>query len=244
VILIIPGGGYHELNNEKEQEPVAKYFVDHLNVTAMILYYRLVQKDEKWTYHYPVPMWDGRRAVKLIRSRMEGQGLSPVRLAVFGFSAGGHLASTLALHPDDDFGLAHGDRIDDYPGRVDLLGLGYPVISMYPFDGKQSEAEKYLLGGIPEKERVHLRYCLSGEKHVSKQTPPVFLFESKDDIVVSAKNSELFIEALKRAGVPEMDLLCDQGKHGCGLCEHHGNCEVQWPELFRQWLIRQKFIER
>ena len=131
-ILIIPGGGYDRLTDTKEQVPVAEYFSRELHVTAVLLYYRLVQHDG--TYRYPVPMWDGQRALKLLRYRASQLNIDPHRVAVFGFSAGGHLASTLALHSATDFDLPQHDPVDSQPGRPDLLGLGYPVISMDPAD--------------------------------------------------------------------------------------------------------------
>lgn len=129
-ILIIPGGGYDRLTDAAEQAPVAEYFARTFHVTAFVLYYRLVQSDG--SYRYPVPMWDGQRAVKLLRARASQLGIDPNRVALFGFSAGGHLASTLTLHSATDFGLPQHDAIDHESGRPDLLGLGCPVISMDP----------------------------------------------------------------------------------------------------------------
>lgn len=123
-ILIIPGGGYDRLTDKKEQEPVAEYFSRTLHVTAFLLYYRLAQRDG--TYRYPVPMWDGQRALKLIRSKAARYGIDPERLALFGFSAGGHLASTLTLHPATDFGLPTHDAVDRENGSPSLLGLATP----------------------------------------------------------------------------------------------------------------------
>src|SRR5450830_2156819 len=117
-MLLLAGGGYDHLTNQKEQTPVAEYFSRRLNITTFVLYYRLVRSDG--TYRYPVPMWDGQRALKLIRHRAAEWRVDPSRIALFGFSAGGHLASTLALHPRDDFGRprdAAVDAIDRSDGR-------------------------------------------------------------------------------------------------------------------------------
>jgi acetyl esterase/lipase len=96
-----------------------------LGLTTFVLYYRLVQADG--TYRYPVPMWDGQRALKLIRYRAKDYGIDSNRLGVFGFSAGGHLASTLALHSATDFNLPVHDAVDSMKGRPDFLGLGHPA---------------------------------------------------------------------------------------------------------------------
>jgi len=239
VILIIPGGGYDRLTDAKEQAPVAEYFSRQLHVTAILLYYRLVQGDG--TYRYPVPMWDGQRAIKLIRFHAAQLGIDPHRLALFGFSAGGHLASTLALHSATDFGLPDHDAVDRQPGRPDLLGLGYPVISMDPADVPPSDSYRNLLRGFGGTELKHLQDYLSGEKNVTPRAAPVFLFESMDDARISPQNSVLFVAALRQAGIPVESHLFSHGEHGAGLAEGIAE-ENAWPELFHQWLLHQQFL--
>jgi acetyl esterase/lipase len=239
-ILIIPGGGYDSLTNVKEQSPVAEYFANTLHVTAFVLRYRLTEKDG--TYRYPTPMWDGQRALKLIRARAEQFGFDPHHVVVFGFSAGGHLASTITLHSATDFGLPVHDAIDSEPGRPDLLGLGYPVISMDPAAVPPSGSFRNLLRDFNGTERAHLEKYLSGEKNVTPRTPPVFLFESMDDAVVSPQNSVLFIEALKAQGIPIDSQLFQHGLHGSGLAVGLPE-ESAWPEMFRRWLVAQGFLQ-
>ncbi len=241
VILIIPGGGYDRLTDPKEQIPVADYFSRNLHVTSILLYYRLVQRDG--TYRYPIPMWDGQRAIKLIRFRAAQLGIDPKRLALFGFSAGGHLATTLSLHSASDFDLPAHDPIDSEPGRPDLLGLGYPVISMDPADVPPSGSYQNLLRGFDGPELKHLQLYLSGEKKVTPRTPPVFLFESLDDARISSQNSVLFLAALRSAGISVDAHLFPHGEHGCGLAEGIPG-ESAWPDMFHQWLVAQQFILR
>lgn len=238
-ILIIPGGGYDRLTDEKEQAPVAEYFSQHLGVTAFVLYYRLVQADG--TYRYPVPMWDGQRALKLLRAHAKELGIDPGRVGVFGFSAGGHLASTLALHPSTDFGLPEHDAIDAVSGRPTLLGLGYPVISMEPKQYAASSSRAHLLHGYQGQELEHLQHFLSGQENVTPGTPPVFLFESKDDQRISPENSILFDQALRAAKVPVDFQLFEHGVHGAGLATGIAQ-EEHWPERFKQWLQEQHFL--
>jgi acetyl esterase/lipase len=240
-ILIIPGGGYDRLADLEEQEPVAKYFAEILHATAFVLYYRLVQKDG--TYRYPVPMWDGQRAVKLIRSKATQYGVDPQRLALFGFSAGGHLASTLVLHSATDFGLPIHDAVDRESGRVSLLGLGYPVISMDPADVPPSGSYRNLLRDFTGAELAKLQIYLSGEKNITEQTPPVFLFESMDDAVISPLNSVLFVQALKKRGIPVQAHLFPHGKHGAGLAIGIPG-EDGWPNMFEHWLTEQHFLSK
>jgi len=205
-----------------------------------VLYYRLVQKDG--TYRYPVPMWDGQRALKLIRSRAQEFGVDPNRVGVFGFSAGGHLTSTLALHSATDFDLPTHDAIDAMNGRPTLLGLGYPVISMDPAQFGAPSSLSHLLYGYSGRELDHLQHYLSGQDNVTLHTPPVFLFESMDDARISAQNSVLFAQALHAANIPAEVHLFAHGVHGAGLAV--GILEEEaWPELFHQWLIHQRFLQ-
>jgi acetyl esterase/lipase len=237
-ILIIPGGGYDRLSDAKEQAPVAEYFASHLNVVAFVLYYRLVQRDG--LYRYPVPMWDGRRALDMIRHQASSLGIDANRIGMFGFSAGGHLASTLALHPTSDFDLPVHDAIDNVPARLAFLGLGYPVISMLPDEYASPSSLKHLLYGYDAGTLQTLEYALSGQHHVSRALPPVFLFESLDDRRISAENSVAFAAAMSANQVTADVHLFKHGVHGAGLAEGVAP-EDQWPVLFQAWLAHMRF---
>lgn len=239
-ILIIPGGGYDRLSDTREQAPVAEYFAHTFHVKAFVLYYRLVQHDG--TYRYPVPMWDGRRALNLIQHEAGRYGVDPGRIGLFGFSAGGHLASTLALHPGADFGLSRRDPVDEANARPSFLGLGYPVISMLPSAYAAPNSLKHLLHGYQGSELDRLEHELSGQEQVSSAVPPVFLFESLDDDRISAQNSVLFASALHAAGVPAEIHLFKHGVHGAGLAQDVPE-ENAWPGLFGDWLERNHFLE-
>ena len=238
-ILIIPGGGYDRLSDTKEQGPVAQYFSHDLGLKTFILYYRLVQADG--TYRYPVPMWDGQRALKLIRYRAHEYGIDPNRVGVFGFSAGGHLAATLALHSATDFDLPRHDAVDTMNGRPDFLGLGYPVISMDPAQFAPASSHSHLLYGYHGQELDRLQNYLSGQKYIPRDMQPAFLFESVDDQRVSPQNSVQFVRALQDANIPVEAHLFAHGIHGTGLATDIPE-EQGWPDLFHQWLVRQGFL--
>jgi acetyl esterase/lipase len=235
----MPGGGYNELIDESEQAPVAQYFADKLGVTTFILYYRLVQANG--TYRYPVPMWDGQRAVRYVRFNAAEFDLDPARIGVFGFSAGGHLASTIAIHFASNFNLPNGDEIDQTDARPDFLGLGYPVISMDPNQFASHASLSHLLRGYSGSELAKLEDYLSGQKQVTAHTPPTFLFESFDDKVVNSQNSSLFYEALVTAGVPSESHIFEKGKHGVGLAQEEPYEHV-WPTLFHHWLAERGLV--
>jgi len=239
-ILVIPGGGYDHLTNTKEQTPVGEYFSSTLNATTFVLYYRLVSSDG--TYRYPVPMWDGQRALKLIKAHAREYGIAPDRVGLFGFSAGGHLATMLAEHSATDFDLTAHDSVDAVSGRVSFLGLGYPVISMDPDQFGNSNSREHLLTGYDGRALKHLDTYLSGQDNVAAHTPPVFLFASKDDQRINPQNSIMLAAALKSANVPAEVHLFEHGAHGVGLAKNIPE-ESQWPEFFRLWLARQGLIE-
>jgi acetyl esterase/lipase len=239
-ILIIPGGGYDRLSDTKEQAPVAEYFSGKLGLVTFILYYRLVQPDG--TYRYPVPMWDGQRALKLIRYHAREYGVDPNRVGVFGFSAGGHLAAMLALHSASDFGLPQPDAVDAMNGRPDFLGLGYPVISMDPAQFAAASSRSHLLYGYHGEELDRLQNYLSGQQSIPQDLPPVFLFESLDDRRISPQNSVLFVQALQTAHIPVEAHLFAHGIHGAGLAVDVPEEQV-WPDLFHQWLVRRGFLK-
>ncbi|WP_213807208.1 alpha/beta hydrolase [Granulicella sp. dw_53] len=235
-ILVIPGGGYDNLADKREQASVAEYFVTQLHVTAFVLRYRLVQSDG--TYRYPIPLWDGQRAVRLLRARSHDLGIDPSHIALLGFSAGGHLASTLALHPSASFGATATDAIDTGSAQVNLLGLGYPVISMNPEAVPPSGSYKHLLMGFHGNKLKELQHYLSGEENVTPIIPPVFLFESMDDQKISPQNSILFADALRREHVTAEVHLFRHGEHGSGLSVGIPDEDV-WPSLFNDWIERQ-----
>jgi acetyl esterase/lipase len=235
--IVIPGGGYDRLSDTREQAPVAEHFSQQLGVTTFLLYYRLVQPDG--TYRYPIPMWDGQRALKLVRARAREFAIDPERVGVFGFSAGGHLASTITLHAATDFELPIHDEIDSVDGHPNLLGLGYPVISMDPAQFAATSSHDHLLYGYDNHDLEHLQNYLSGQDQVTARTPPVFIFEGMDDQRISPQNSVMFVDALKRADIPVEPHLFAHGVHGAGLAQGIPE-EDAWPTLFAAWLSRQR----
>jgi len=235
----MPGGGYDRLTDLKEQAPVGEYFSQTLHVTTFVLFYRLVQPDGN--YRYPVPMWDGQRALKLVRYRAAQYGVDPNRVGIFGFSAGGHLASTITLHSGTDFDLPEHDAVDAMKARPNFVGLGYPVISMLPDQYASPNSRSHLLYGYEGRNLDRLEHYLSGQLNVTAHTPPVFLFESMDDQKISPQNSVLFSDALRAAGVPSDVHLFAHGVHGAGLATGIPD-EEAWPNMFHDWLDKLGYL--
>src|SRR5262249_10972798 len=148
----------------------------------------------------------------------------------WGFSAGGHLASTMATHFDDGNPQAS-DPIERVSSRPDIAVLAYPVISMAE-GTTHAGSRKNLLGANPSPELVAL---LSNEKQVTPKTPPTFLFHTADDSAVSVENSFLFAEALRKAKVPYELHVFEKGRHGVGLAQNDPVLSA-WPKLLESWL--------
>jgi len=239
-IIVMPGGGYDRLSDRKEQAPVAEYFSRALHITTFVLFYRLASKDGG--YGYPIPMWDAQRAIRFVRARASEFGIDPRRTGIFGFSAGGHLASTIALHAETDFGLTEHDHVDGENARPDFLGLGYPVISMLPDQFASPHSLAHLLSAYHGEALDHLEHYLSGQEHVTPRTPPVFLFESLDDRQISSQNSVLFAQALESRHASADVHLFAHGVHGAGLAEGIPD-ESVWPDLFRTWLEHMGYVK-
>jgi acetyl esterase/lipase len=147
-----------------------------------------------------------------------------------GFSAGGHLASTVATHFDKGNPNAT-DPIDRASSRPDFVVLGYPVISFEP-PYAHSGSAKNLLGENPDPKLIDE---LSNERHVTAQTPPTFLFSTSEDTDVPSENSVSFYGALHRAGVPAELHIFEKGPHGVGL-DLGDPVLGEWPALLAHWL--------
>jgi acetyl esterase/lipase len=180
-VIVAPGGGYGGLASNHEGRQVANWF-NAMGLTAFVLKYRLGPP-----YHHPIELGDAQRAIRLVRSRAKEFDVSPGRIGMMGFSAGGHLASTAATH----FGSGNpgaADPIDRAGSRPDFVILGYPVITLEPPYVNVGSA-KNLLGDNPDPKLVQE---LSNELHVTPQTSPTFLLTTSDDNVVAAENSVSF----------------------------------------------------
>ena len=223
-IVIMPGGAYRNLSMNGEGRQVANWF-NALGVTAFVLKYRLGPR-----YHHPIELGDAQRAIRLVRSRAAEFEISPDRIGILGFSAGGHLASTAGTHFDG--GNASGtDPIDRVSSRPDFMILAYPVISFVaPYAHRGSAAN--LLG---ENADPKLLEELSSDLHVTPQTPPTFLFSTDADTAVPSENAVAFYLALRKAGVRAEMHIFEKGPHGVGL-DLGDPVLGEWPTLLANWM--------
>lgn len=237
-ILICPGGGYGMLATEHEGRETAAW-LNSIGVAGVMLKYRLAPK-----YRHPAPLDDARRALRMVRWKSREWGLDSQRVGVLGFSAGGHLASTLATHYRDAHPLP-GDAINGFTERPDLAILVYPVISLggeHAHDGSRDN----LLGKAATK---NLLMGLSNETQVTAKTPPTFLAHTLADTAVPVENSLLFASALRQAEVPFELHIFEKGVHGLGLgTGWAGRIEPEpsfqaWPKLCETWLKGRGFLD-
>jgi acetyl esterase/lipase len=212
-VVIFPGGSYHGLSFDYEGVQQARYFIDH-GIAALVVKYR-IPSDKTMVDRSMGPLQDAQQAMRFARAHAAEWGIDPRRIGVIGFSAGGHLASTLATH----FGEAS--------LRPDFLVLVYPVISM---DAKitHEDSRNALLGNQPSEDKVRF---FSNELHVTAETPPTLILHAADDGLVDVQNSVAFFDALRRAGVPVEARLFQKGEHGFFLMPRD-----RWQATIMDWL--------
>lgn len=226
-ILIIPGGGYKWVVIDKEGFEGARHFRRE-GATVYVLRYRLPHQG--WAAGRDAPLQDAQRAMRVIRSRAGRDGIDPARVMVMGFSAGGHVAGTLACRFDAAVHAAK-DDVDELPARPDAAALIYPVVTMerpYAHEGSRLN----LLGPDPSAEAVR---ASSLEHMVRPEMPPVFLMHAGDDAAVPVENSLKLYGALRAAGVPAVLHVFEGGGHGFGLRGVSGTPLQAWPGMLSDW---------
>ena len=230
-VLIFPGGGYSHLAMYKEGKKVAEW-LNSLGITAFVLKYRLpsdlIMKDKTIA-----PLQDAQEAIRIVRRNAKEWNIDPTKIGVLGFSAGGHLASTLSTH--------YQDKVydpDTTSSRPDFSILIYPVISME--DGiTHSGSKNSLLGETASKELID---HYSNEKQVNSNTPKTFLIHASDDKAVPVANSINYYLNLLKYNVPAEIHVYEKGGHGFGLGREGTNKD--WPKACEKWLVQNGYIQK
>ncbi|WP_417444365.1 alpha/beta hydrolase [Joostella sp.] len=232
-VVICPGGGYGILAYDWEGTEIAQWF-NSKGYTAFVLKYRLpIAKTV--TNKNEVPLQDAKRAIQIVRKNASLWGLDENNIGIMGFSAGGHLASTLGTHFNIDTNIKD-DSYKSVSARPDFMILMYPVVTMkekYTHMGSRNA----LLGKNPSEEKITF---YSNELQVTADTPPTFIVHSTDDNAVPVENSLLFYKALKENNVPVEIHLYPTGGHGFGLALEYPHLKA-WPKLLDEWL---QFIDK
>jgi len=230
-VVICPGGGYTYLSYQWEGVEIAKWLNSN-GIAAIVLKYRIPFTKNNIIGHMS-PLIDAKRAMRLVRYNAYKWNIDKNKIGIMGFSAGGHLASTLAVYYDekDEFVT---DEIDNISSKPNFAILIYPVISMYK-PNVHMGSRINLIGENPDKELID-RYAT--HLHVSEKTPPAFLVHSSDDVVVPVENSILFYKALVDKGVPAELHIYPYGGHGysLGLGQHFLNSFTDRCIDWLKWL--------
>jgi acetyl esterase/lipase len=223
-VIIFPGGGYQHLAIDKEGTKVAEWF-NSLGIAAFVVKYRL-PSDKIMKNKNIGPLQDAQQAVRYVRENAAKYNIDANKIGILGFSAGGHLASTLATHYDQKTY----ETTSKVSPRPDFSLLIYPVISMQN-DITHKGSQVSLLGNNPSQELLD---SFSNEKRVTAQTPPTFLVHASDDTAVLPDNSINFYLALKNNGVAAELHMYEKGGHGFGLGVK--DTSKFWTRDCQEWL--------
>jgi acetyl esterase/lipase len=223
-IVVCPGGGYG--GRAAHEAGVVGEWLAKNGVVGFVLRYRVGPKG----YHHPIEMGDASRAMRFVRAHASEWKIDANRIGIMGFSAGGHLASTIATHYDEG-NAASEDPIERVSSKPDVQILLYPVITMGPNGHAGSRINLF---GKDKAEDPKLIELLSNEKHVDAQTPPAFVCHAVEDKVVPVSNSDNYVAALKKAGVEVEYVRPEKGPHGFGLKDF-------WTGKCVEWLRKMKF---
>lgn len=228
-VIICPGGGYAFLATDHEGEEVARRFAAQ-GVTAFVLKYRL-PSDTIMVDQSLGPLQDAQQAIYLVRKNAAVWHINPSKIGIMGFSAGGHLAASLAVH--------YGDlKIKNPEGlslRPDFAVLIYPVISFTA--SAHTGSVKNLIG--PNATQLQKEY-FSNELHVNAQTPISFLVHANDDDTVPVENTVLFNQAMVKNKVPVETHLYQAGGHGYGM--HNKKTSDDWFLRLQEWMLANQLL--
>jgi acetyl esterase/lipase len=229
-VVICPGGGYGILAYDWEGTDVAKW-LNSIGVAGIVVKYRL-PNSKSVTNRHQVPLMDAQRALRLVRYNSEKWNIDKEKIGVMGFSAGGHLASTLGTHFDDKLAQTD-DLINMLSARPDFMILIYPVITMGE-PNVHGGSRRNLLGPDPSNELIKE---FSNEQQVKTTSPPTFLVHSADDKSVPVANSIMMYEALLSKDIPVEMHLFPKGGHGYSMAPHDESLNA-WTGLLTTWLSK------
>jgi len=230
-VLVIPGGGYEAVVSINEGYATAQK-LSEIGITAFVLKYRL--PDDRIMINRSIgPLQDAQRAIQIIRQHASEWNLDSNKIGVIGFSAGGHLASTLGTH----LNTVTIDNKEDINLRPDFMILMYPVITMGKYTHQGSKNALIGANALPAQVNLY-----SNEKQVTSLTPPTFLLQSYTDDLVPIQNSIKFDSAMIKANVSCEKHLYNIGTHGFGLTSPNPNENL--VELIQNWLTNHGWLQQ
>jgi acetyl esterase/lipase len=224
-VIVCPGGGYSHLA-EHEGAPVAR-FLARWGLAPVVLHYRTKP------CMLDASLADARRAVRTLRHLGPEAGIDPDRVAMLGFSAGGHLAACISTLPATE---TPNDAIDRLEARPDLLVSCYAPVSLVAMG--RGDRHAWLLGENPPPEMLR---TIELDRHVTRHNPPTFLWHTADDTTVPVEQSILMARALRRMGIETALHVFNSGRHGLGLAQGAGQVAA-WTSLLRDWMEEVGFL--
>jgi acetyl esterase/lipase len=225
-VIVCSGGSYGGRANDWEGIPACKA-LNAAGINAFLLDYRLPRA--KFMDHKEiVPLTDAQRAIVLLRSNAKVYGVNPDKLGIMGFSAGGHLVTTVETHFKET-ALKNPNRVSLRP---DFVVAVYPVVSMAD-SLTHLQSREHLLGPDITAEKIR---AYSNELQVTDGTPPTFIIAAVDDDVVKIQNSLYLEAALRQHRVPVKMFIYAKGGHGFGV-DHIKNVSVRWTEPCFKWIL-------
>lgn len=221
-VVVCPGGAY-TFKAMHEAEPIA-WWLNDAGYHAFVVNYRVAP------YRNPLPRMDAQQAIRMVRARAQEWHVKPDKIAILGFSAGGHLSASV-MTADGAGNPTSPDPVERASARPDAVILCYPVITMQD-DVVHEGSRENLLGPAFT---VEQKWLHSMEYQVQPGQPPVFLWHTLEDEGVPVENTLRMVQACKAAGVPVEAHLFPHGGHGLGLAQGDGTLS-QWPGLAEQFL--------
>jgi acetyl esterase/lipase len=231
-VIICPGGGYSILAIDHEGYDIAQWFNER-GMTVFVLKYRLPQEN-LFENKEIRPLQDAQQAIRIVRKNAAKYGVSPDKIGIMGFSAGGHLAATASTH----FKTQVGEMTDSTTSvRPDFSLLIYPVITFNDSFTHLGSRDN-LIGKNPSFEKKDF---YSNDKQVAKDTPPTFLISTTDD-GVQPENSINYFLACKKNKVPVEMHIYEKGGHGYALKKKGRGPVETWAIRMEDWLKDRKLM--
>lgn len=231
-IIILPGGAFvKRATKHISKETVA--FFHQLGFNVFVLHYRVSP------YFYPIPVEDGKRAVRYLRYHASKYCINPDNIGMIGFSAGGHIVSLVATSKN---GVSYKtiDKIDYVSCKLDFQILSYPCTYLSKETIVMRIALLAFIGKTPKKELLEKTKSIN---FVTKYSPKTFIWHTKEDKIVPSLHSNLYAKVLKEKGVQCELHIFNKGPHGLGMCQKQRYAHLDasnWPTYCKKWL--QKYV--
>lgn len=231
-VIVCSGGSYGGRANDVEGIPACKK-LNEAGITAFLLDYRL-PKSSKMDHKDIVPLTDAQKAIIYVRENAKKYHLDPAKIGIMGFSAGGHLVTTVETHFDKTV-LQNPKNTSLRPAFVVAT---YPVVS-FADSLTHMQSRNNLIGPDITAEKINE---FSNELHVTPATPPTFITAALDDDGVKVQNSLLLEAALRQQKVPVRMFLYSKGGHGFGV--YNKTATVQWIDPCIRWILSEKWLNK